>query len=76
MLFMQLAAGRKRMVLTMEKYELTVSVSTKKIDGHITLHVKDNGNGIPQDVADKIFHPFFYNQANRRRNRIGVVTGV
>jgi len=42
-----------------EKYEPTVSVSTKKIDGHITLHVKDNGNGIPQDVADKIFQPFF-----------------
>jgi signal transduction histidine kinase len=40
-------------------YEPTVSVSTKKIDGHISLHVKDNGNGIPQNLVDKIFQPFF-----------------
>ena len=40
-------------------YEPTVSVSTKKIDGHISLHVKDNGNGIPQNIVDKIFQPFF-----------------
>jgi signal transduction histidine kinase len=42
-----------------EKYEPTVSVSTKNIDGHISLHVKDNGNGIPQNLVDKIFQPFF-----------------
>jgi signal transduction histidine kinase len=42
-----------------EKYEPTVSVTTKKIDGHISLHVKDNGNGIPQNLVDKIFQPFF-----------------
>jgi len=34
-------------------------VSTKKIDGHISIHVKDNGNGIPQNIVDKIFQPFF-----------------
>ena len=42
-----------------EKYEPTVSVSTEKIDGHISIHVKDNGNGIPQKALDKIFQPFF-----------------
>jgi signal transduction histidine kinase/tetratricopeptide (TPR) repeat protein len=42
-----------------EKYEPTVSVSTKKLDGHINIHVKDNGNGMPQKVLDKIFQPFF-----------------
>jgi signal transduction histidine kinase len=42
-----------------EKYEPTVSVTTKKIDGHISIHVKDNGNGIPKNIADKIFQPFF-----------------
>jgi ligand-binding sensor domain-containing protein/signal transduction histidine kinase len=40
-------------------YEPTVSVATKKIDGNIFIHVKDNGNGIPQKIVDKIFQPFF-----------------
>jgi two-component system NtrC family sensor kinase len=40
-------------------YEPTISVSTKKINNTVELTVKDNGNGIPQKVVDKIFQPFF-----------------
>ena len=40
-------------------YEPTVSVSTKKIDGKIEISVKDNGNGIPEKLMNKIFQPFF-----------------
>jgi signal transduction histidine kinase len=40
-------------------YEPTVSISTKKIDNKVEIRVKDNGNGIPQKVLDKIFQPFF-----------------
>jgi signal transduction histidine kinase len=40
-------------------YEPTVSVSTKKINGKVQVVVKDNGNGIPQKVREKIFQPFF-----------------
>ena len=42
-----------------ESYEPTVSVSTKKINDKVEITVKDNGNGIPQKVVDKIFQPFF-----------------
>jgi signal transduction histidine kinase/streptogramin lyase len=42
-----------------ENYEPTVSVSTKKVADHVLITVKDNGNGIPQKVLDKIFQPFF-----------------
>jgi two-component system, NtrC family, sensor kinase len=42
-----------------KEYEPTVSVSSKKIGDKIILTVKDNGNGIPQKVIDKIFQPFF-----------------
>jgi signal transduction histidine kinase len=45
--------------LNIENYEPMVSVSTKKIDNYITITVKDNGNGIPQKIVDKIFQPFF-----------------
>jgi two-component system NtrC family sensor kinase len=40
-------------------YEPTISVSTKKINDKIQIRVRDNGNGIPQKVLDKIFQPFF-----------------
>ena len=40
-------------------YEPTVMVSTKKDNGNILVTVKDNGNGVPQKVLDKIFQPFF-----------------
>jgi signal transduction histidine kinase len=41
------------------EYEPLVTVSTKKVDGKVEIRVKDNGNGVPQKVLDKIFQPFF-----------------
>ncbi|MBK7028022.1 MAG: tetratricopeptide repeat protein [Bacteroidales bacterium] len=37
----------------------TVWVSTKKKDGKVEIIVKDNGPGIPRNILDKIFQPFF-----------------
>jgi len=42
-----------------EGYEPTVWVSTKKINGRVEVRVKDNGNGIPKNIFDKVFQPFF-----------------
>jgi signal transduction histidine kinase len=42
-----------------EYYEPTVSVSTRKIDGYVEISVADNGNGVPSNLLDKIFQPFF-----------------
>jgi len=42
-----------------ENYQPTVSVQTKKLKDKIQICVSDNGNGIPQNVIDKIFQPFF-----------------
>ncbi|HEY5463192.1 MAG TPA: ATP-binding protein [Hanamia sp.] len=40
-------------------YEPTVSVTTKKSGNSVLITVSDNGNGIPQNIVDKIFQPFF-----------------
>ena len=40
-------------------YEPLVIVSTKKLNGKVEIGVADNGNGIPKDLIDKIFQPFF-----------------
>jgi len=43
----------------MVDFEPTVSISTKKEGDKVVIKVKDNGNGIPQEVLSKIFQPFF-----------------
>ena len=42
-----------------EDYAPLVSVETRRIDDHVQITVKDNGNGIPQKLYEKIFQPFF-----------------
>ncbi len=38
-------------------YEPTVSISKKKTNDKVVIHVNDSGNGIPQNFIDKVF-PF------------------
>jgi len=40
-------------------YDPTVIISTKKVNDTVQIKVSDNGNGIPQNIVDKIFQPFF-----------------
>ena len=40
-------------------FEPIVKVSTKKIAENVEIKIKDNGNGIPQKILNKIFQPFF-----------------
>jgi two-component system NtrC family sensor kinase len=42
-----------------EGYEPAVKVSTRKLEGKVEITVSDNGNGIPEEVREKIFQPFF-----------------
>jgi signal transduction histidine kinase len=53
-------------------YEPTVSVSTKKINGKVEVRVKDNGNGIPPKVLDKIFQPFFTTKPTGQGTGLGL----
>jgi len=41
------------------QFEPLVTVSTKQEGSHIVISVKDNGTGMPQKVAEKVFQPFF-----------------
>jgi len=61
-------------------YEPTVTVSTKAIRpppgggglGVVEIRVKDNGNGIPQKVLDKIFQPFFTTKPTGQGTGLGL----
>ena len=53
-------------------YEPTVTIGTKKKNGKIEISVKDNGNGIPQKVLDKIFQPFFTTKPTGQGTGLGL----
>ena len=53
-------------------YEPTVTVATTKRDGRVEIRVKDNGNGIPQKVLDKIFQPFFTTKPTGQGTGLGL----
>jgi signal transduction histidine kinase len=64
-------------------YEPTVTVSTKKLlppfsggagakEAIVEISVKDNGNGIPQKVLDKIFQPFFTTKPTGQGTGLGL----
>ena len=40
-------------------YKPEVVISSKQTEKGVELSVKDNGNGIPEHIKEKIFQPFF-----------------
>jgi signal transduction histidine kinase len=55
-----------------QQYVPTVTVSTRKINRKIEIRVKDNGNGVPQKVLDKIFQPFFSTKPTGQGTGLGL----
>ncbi len=60
-------------------YEPTVTISTcrsplpgRGAGGEVTIKVRDNGNGIPQKVLDKIFQPFFTTKPTGKGTGLGL----
>jgi signal transduction histidine kinase len=55
-----------------EGFKPLVSVSTKKVNNHVEIRVRDNGNGISQKVVDKIFQPFFTTKPTGQGTGLGL----
>jgi len=54
------------------EYKPEVFVTTKKLDNKIEIRVKDNGNGIPEEIKDKIFQPFFTTKPTGQGTGLGL----
>lgn len=49
-----------------------VMVSTKKLNSEIEIRVSDNGPGIPDEIKDKIFQPFFTTKPTGQGTGLGL----
>jgi signal transduction histidine kinase len=53
------AATKRKGEASNEHYEPTVAAATKSLGDRVEIRIRDNGAGIPPEVKDKIFNPFF-----------------
>jgi signal transduction histidine kinase len=52
-------AATKRKAQVNGGYEPTLMAATKNLGDRIEIRIRDNGTGIPPEVRDKLFNPFF-----------------
>lgn len=55
-----------------EPYKPTVTVTTKNLGDSIEIRVEDNGTGIPDDIKEKIFQPFFTTKPTGQGTGLGL----
>ena len=53
-------------------YEPTVILHTSKHNGKIEIKVRDNGNGMPEKMLEKIFQPFFTTKPTGQGTGLGL----
>ena len=70
------AVNEKAKLLQLSKeggdYGPRVTVNTKKKGDKILISVADNGNGIPKEMLDKIFQPFFTTKPTGQGTGLGL----
>lgn len=55
-----------------EGYHPEIDVTTKRQDGNIIIRIKDNGTGIPDNIIDRIFNPFFTTKPTGKGTGLGL----
>jgi len=65
-------ANNQQLSTNNDTYVPTVTVSTERVKDKIHISVKDNGNGIPDSIKEKIFQPFFTTKPTGQGTGLGL----
>ncbi|MEO7486734.1 MAG: ATP-binding protein, partial [Ferruginibacter sp.] len=65
-------AVNERKKTARDDYKPLVLIETKEVNNSVEIKVRDNGNGIPQNIADKIFQPFFTTKPTGQGTGLGL----
>ncbi len=63
---------KKESQLGLKNYEPKVTIATKKLKDKVEVVVMDNGMGIPSEILDKIFLPFFTTKPSGQGTGLGL----
>ena len=68
------ATNEKRMGLLEQgvAYMPELLLTTRRLDGSVEVRIRDNGNGMPEDVIEKIFNPFFTTKPTDQGTGLGL----
>ena len=53
------AATKRKAQANGDDYEPTLMAATKNLGDRVEIRIRDNGTGIPPEVKEKMFNPFF-----------------
>ena len=53
------AANKRKIETNGGNYEPTLAAATKNLGNRVEIRIRDNGTGIPPEVKEKLFNPFF-----------------
>jgi two-component system NtrC family sensor kinase len=53
------ASTKRKGQLNSERYEPALRAATKDLGDRVEIRIRDNGTGVPPEVRDKLFNPFF-----------------